>query len=180
SENDVRLQAKLDSKNPTGLPVGVVRINKYFEDEEIKQNGLFYICSMIERVARKLHQRNRYVVNAIGYENLYHLISLANVLHSENPDKVACDWIKEYSLEEGTFDIMDVDQELCTIIPTPFDMGKVYTRLIVDTALTSEDYVSGMIRVYDDKICETIDFYTNGAFYEPSYVIARAYKEGEF
>ena len=25
SENDVRLQAKLDSKNPTGLPVGVVR-----------------------------------------------------------------------------------------------------------------------------------------------------------
>ena len=26
SENDVRLQAKLGSKNPTGLPVGVVRI----------------------------------------------------------------------------------------------------------------------------------------------------------
>ena len=25
-----------------------------------------------------------------------------------------------------------------------------------------------------------IDSYTNGAFYEPSYVIARAYKEGEF
>jgi hypothetical protein len=25
SENDVRLQATLDSKNPTGLPVGVVR-----------------------------------------------------------------------------------------------------------------------------------------------------------
>jgi len=25
SENDVRLQAKLGSKNPTGLPVGVVR-----------------------------------------------------------------------------------------------------------------------------------------------------------
>ena len=28
SENDVRLQAKLDSKNPTGLPVGVVRLKK--------------------------------------------------------------------------------------------------------------------------------------------------------
>ena len=108
------------------------------------------------------------------------MISLVNVLHSENPDKVASDWIKEYSLEEGTFDIMDVDRELCTIIPTSLDMGKVYLRLVVDTAPINEDYVSGMIRVYNDRICETIDSYTNGAFYEPSYVIARAYKEGQF
>ena len=150
-------------------------INKYFEDEEIKQNDLFFMCSMVERVARKLHQRNRYVVNAIGYDHLYHLISLANVLHSENPDKVTSDWIKKYSLEKGTFDIMDVDHELCTIIPTPLDMGKVYTRLIVDTSLINEDYVSGMIRVYNDKICETIDSYTNGAFYEPNGVNLRSW-----
>ena len=32
SENDVRLQAKPDSKNPTGLPVGVVRIDEVEED----------------------------------------------------------------------------------------------------------------------------------------------------
>ena len=32
SENDVRLQAKLDSKNPTGLPVGVVRLRQYFSE----------------------------------------------------------------------------------------------------------------------------------------------------
>ena len=155
-------------------------INKYFEDEKIQQNDLFFMCSMIERVARKIHQRNKYVVNALGYENLYHLISLANVLHCENPDKVVDDWINEYYLKKGTFNIKDVDKELCTIIPTPLDMGKVYMRLIVDTALVNEDYVSGIIRVYNDGICKTIDNYTNGAFYEPSYVIARAYKEGEF
>lgn len=60
------------------------------------------------------------------------------------------------------------------------DMGKVYSRLIVDTSVSNEDYVSGIIRVYNDEICNIIDSYTNGAFYEPSYVIARAYKEGEF
>ncbi len=43
-------------------------INKYFEDEEIQQNDLFFMCSMIERVARKIHQRNKYVVNTLGYE----------------------------------------------------------------------------------------------------------------
>lgn len=155
-------------------------INKYFKDEEIQQNDLFFMCSMIERVARKIHQRNKYVVNALDYENLYHLISLANVLHCENPDKVVDDWINEYHLEKGTFNIKDVDKELCTIIPTPLDMGKVYMRLIVDTALANEDYVLGIIRVYNDDICKIIDNYTNGAFYEPSYIIARAYKEGEF
>lgn len=155
-------------------------INKYFEDEEIQQNDLFFICSMIERVSRKIHQKNKYVVNKIGYEQLYHLISLANVLHCENPQKVVDDWIDEYKLKQGSFDIEDVDKELCTIIPTPLDMGKVYARLIIDTSLLNEDYVSGIIRVYNDEICETIDNYTNGAFFEPSYVLARAYKEGEF
>jgi hypothetical protein len=57
--------------------------NKYFPDEEIEENDLFFVCSMIERVARQLHQRNKYVVNTIGRDNLYHLLSVANVLHSD-------------------------------------------------------------------------------------------------
>lgn len=92
--------------------------NKYFPEEEIEQNDLYFMCYMIERVARHLHQHNRYVVNKIGPEELYHLISCANVLHSENPVKMEEDWIREYSLEEGTFDINNVDKELVSIIPT--------------------------------------------------------------
>ncbi|MCD7893401.1 MAG: hypothetical protein LUG60_06825 [Erysipelotrichaceae bacterium] len=154
--------------------------NKYFEDEEIVENDLFYVCYMIERVARKLHQHNKYVVNTIGYDELYHLISVANVLHSSNPEQVEEDWINEYKLNEDDFDITIVDKELCDKIPSELDMGKVYSRLIVDTALPDEDYVSGIIRVYNNEICETIDNYNGSAYYEPSYVIARAYNEGGF
>lgn len=154
--------------------------NKYFEDEEIVKNDVFFMCYIIERVARFLHQKNKYVVNTIGYDNLYHLVSVASVLHSENPKQVEEDWIEEYELIEGTFNIMEVDKELCTIIPTSLDMGKVYSRLILDTSHSNEDWVSDIIRVYNDEICEIIDDYDNEAFYEPSYVIARAYKDGEF
>ena len=42
--------------------------NKYFEDEEITENDLLFMCFMIELVARKIHQRNKYVVNTIGYK----------------------------------------------------------------------------------------------------------------
>lgn len=39
--------------------------NKFFPDEEITENDLYFLCYMIERVARKLHQRNKYVVDHI-------------------------------------------------------------------------------------------------------------------
>lgn len=154
--------------------------NKYFPDEEIKANDLYFICYMIERVARRLHQRNRYVVNAIGKEALEHLISVANVLHCENPLQVEDDWIEEYDLSEGDFDITEVDKNLVDKIPSALEMGKVYQRLIVDTASSEEDYVDGIIRVYNNDICDTIDNYNCSAFYEPSYVIARAYQNGGF
>ena len=122
--------------------------NKYF-DELVTENDLFYVCFMIEKTSRFLHQRNQYVVNQLGYDHLYHLISVANVLHSDNPDKVVHDLMDEYKLEYGSFHVENVN-------------------------------IQGLIRIYNDAICQVIDDYTNGAYYEPSYVIARAYKNGEF
>ncbi len=154
--------------------------NIYFPDEKIQKNDLYFICYMIERVARKLHQRNSYVVNSIGKENLKHLISLANVLHAENPEAVEDDWIKDYSLECGSINVTEVDKELVSKIPTPLQMGKVYQRLISDTALPEENEVDGILRVYNNPICDVIDNYNCSAYYEPSYVIARAYQNGGF
>lgn len=154
--------------------------NKYFPDEDITDNDLYFICYMIERVARKLKQHNKYVVNSIGHDELFHLLSCANVLHSENPEKVEADWIKDYKLSAGNFDITHVNTELAPIIPSALDMGAVYQRLICDTLESKEDFVDGIIRVYNDPICEVIDNYNCSAFYEPSYVIARAYQQGGF
>ena len=154
--------------------------NIYFPDEEIKTDDLYFICYMIERVARKLHQKNSYVVDRIGKPALKHLISLASVLHCENPLQVEDEWITEYKLENGKFNISDVDKDLVGEIPTPLQMGKVYQRLILDTMQPGEDYVDGIVRVYNNDICEVIDNYNCSAYYEPSYVIARAYQNGGF
>ena len=154
--------------------------NIYFPEEKIQKNDLYFICYMIERVARKLHQRNRYVVNCIGKENFKHLISVANVLHAENPVAVEDDWIGEYSLKNGNIDVTEVNNELVKKVPTTIQMGKVYQRLILDTALPEENEVDGIIRVYNNPICDVIDNYNCSAYYEPSYVIARAYQNGGF
>ncbi|MCI7146266.1 MAG: hypothetical protein MR991_07510 [Clostridiales bacterium] len=154
--------------------------NIFFPDEKVTRDDVYFICYMIERVARKLKQRNSYVVNSIGVNELVRLLCLANVLHSQNPIQVEDEWINEYKLTEGTFDITDVDEELVDVIPTETQMGKVYMRLIFATLLPDENYAEAILRVYNDSICDILDNYNSSAYYEPSYVIARAYNQGGF
>lgn len=154
--------------------------NQFFSGEKISDNDLYFLCYMIERVARKLHQRNKYVVNSISKDEWKRLISLANVLHCENPLKIEEEWIEDYHLEKGDFDITSVDIELAEEIPSETQMGKVYARLILATLQPEEDYIDGLVRVYNDEICYVIDNYNCSAYYEPSYIITRAYNNGGF
>ena len=155
-------------------------INVFFEDEEITKDDLYFMCYMIERVARTLHVRNKEVVNSIGYQELVRKISLASVLHCENPLKVVDEWIEEYNLEKGDFDILDLDYNLVTKAPTETQIGKVYKRLILNTLEPGEDYIQGLIRVYNSSICETIDNYNSSAYYEPTPTIVRSYYTSSF
>lgn len=154
--------------------------NQFFPDEKITDNDLYFLCYMIERVARRLRQKNRYVVNHITKEEWRRTISLASILHSENPLKIENEWITEYHLEKGEFDVTDVNPELVDVIPSETQMGKVYMRLILSTLKPEEDYIDGMLRIYNDDICEALDNYNSSAYYEPSYIITRAYNDGGF
>lgn len=154
--------------------------NKYFQDEQISEDDLYFICYMIERVARRLHQPNRYVAESLGYDELFRQMSLASVLHCENPLKVEQDWIENNNLETGNFDVLDVREDLDVTIPSPTQMGKVYKRLILSTLAPGEDWVNALLRVYSNDICATIDNYNTSAFYQPSPIISQAYLNGGF
>ena len=154
--------------------------NIYFPDREITFNDLKFVCYMIERTARRIKQPNAYVVDHISKEEILRNLSLADVLHSENPDDVADRWIADYHLKNGTKDVLNVDKELTPTPPTAIQMGKVYARLIQSTLLSTEGVADGIIRVYHSPICEKLDDYNCSAYYEPSYVITRAYHQGNF
>lgn len=154
--------------------------NIFFPDEEVSINDLYFMCYMIERIARRLHIHNADVVNAIGSKELTRLICCAGVLHAENPLNVEDRWIADYSLKKGNFDITNVNPDLVEKIPEPLQMGGVYQRLISDTLSEDENFADAMIRVYNDPICQIIDNYNASAYYEPSYVVARAYRQGGF
>lgn len=154
--------------------------NVFFPNEVVKTDDLFFVCYMIERVARQLKQPNKYVANIMGHDELAKKLSLADVLHSENPLAVVADWIDEYQLEEGNYDVTKVNPELCSKIPTATQMGKVYKRLVLNTMQQNEDYADAILRVYNHPICEVLDNYDSSAYYEPSPYITRSYYAGGF
>ncbi len=155
-------------------------MNGIFPEDQINTDDLYFVCYMIERIARQLKQPNKYVANAMGHDELAKKLSLADVLHSENPIAVASDWINEYQLKEGNHDVTKVDPELCSRIPTATQMGKVYKRLALSTMQQGEDYADAIMRVYNHPICEVIDNYNCSAYYEPSPYITRSYFAGGF
>lgn len=154
--------------------------NIYFPDEEITFNDLYFVCYMIERVARSLKQRNRYVVEQIGSDGLARQLSIAETNHCLNPEQVVSNWKEEYNLMEGNVDVTAIDSEYTDKVPTDLQMGKVYARLIDSVARQGRDLVLTIQSVYASPICDAIDNYNSSAYYEPSYVHTRAFHNGGF
>ena len=63
--------------------------------EPKSHNDLYYLCSLIEYMARATKNRNRVIVNALGEERLSKIYKLADVYHSDNIARVADDFINE-------------------------------------------------------------------------------------
>ena len=99
--------------------------------EPKKDNDLFYTCSLIDYIARKTKNKRVDVVNQLGKERIQKIYDLADVYHCDNISRVADDFIEEAKIEQGDFDNVGECQYL---IPTYWDIGKVYKRLIKQVA----------------------------------------------
>ena len=153
--------------------------NIYFPDEKITFGDLYFVCYMIERVARSLKQPNRYVVERIGKDGLARQLSIADTNHCLNPEQVVSNWKEEYHLEDGTTDVTRVNSLYTDTVPSATQMGKVYARLIENIS-QGQDLIQSIQDVNASPICNIIDNYNSGAYYEPSYVQVRAYRNVTF
>lgn len=153
--------------------------NIYFPDEKITFNDLYFVCYMIERVARSVKQRNRYVVERIGADGLARQLSIAETNHCLNPEQVVGNWKEEYHLENGSTDVTHINSQYTDTVPSATQMGKVYARLI-ESISQGKNLIQSIQDVYASPICDVIDNYNSGAYYEPSYVQVRAYRNGAF
>lgn len=144
--------------------------------ETSEENDLFYTCSLIEYIARKTNNKKKYIVENLGEKNIKKILELAEIYHVENIDKVASEYIEKCKIKNGDYDILNN----CKYdIPSYFDIGKVYERLIIMVDSSKKDYIHSLIQVLSSWIVEKIDNYNSSMYYENPEYIYECYKQGK-
>lgn len=138
--------------------------------ESAKDNALFFTCSLIDYIARKTKNARAEVVNALGKKNLAKIYDLADVYHSDNIERVSDDFIREAEIKMGDFDNVTACKYA---IPSYWDIGKVYKRLIKGVAASEKvEVIDALLKVYNSFISSKIDDYNSSMYYEnPSYLL---------
>lgn len=144
-------------------------MNRDIGREERKDNDLFFTCGLIDYIARKTKNVRAEVVNDLGKQRLEKIYDLADVYHCDNIDRVSEDFIEESHIATGKFDNVG---ECKYTIPSHWDIGKVYKRLIKQVAESENiSIIDALIKVYNSFISAKIDDYNSSVYYEnPSYI----------
>ena len=117
------------------------------------------------------------MVDALGKERIAKIYDLADIYHSDNIERVSDDFIEEAGIKEGDFDNVG---DCKYSIPSHWDIGKVYKRLIKMVAADENiGIVDALIKVYNSFISAKIDDYNSSVYYEnPSYIF-ESYRENK-
>ena len=145
--------------------------------ESQKDNDLFYTCSLIDYIARKTKNKRVAVVDALGKERIAKIYDLADIYHSDNIERVSDDFIEEAGMQEGNFNNVG---DCKYSIPSHWDIGKVYKRLIKMVAADENiGIVDALIKVYNSFISAKIDNYNSSVYYENPAYIFESYRENK-
>lgn len=145
--------------------------------EDKKENDLFFTCSLIEYIARKTKNQRSVIVNALGRASLAKIYDLADVYHSDNIDTVSEDFINSSQITEGTFDNVTAAMYA---VPSHWDIGKVYKRLVLGISKEkSLDVIDALLEVYNSFVSDKIDDYNSSFYYDAPQNILNAFLEGK-
>ena len=134
---------------------------------EIERNDFFYVCSLIEYIARQTKNRRRVIVEALGKEGIEKQLYDAEVNHCLSFEQVSDEVIERYKIPEGDFDTIT---ECRYEVPSFMDIGKLYSILIEDCA-EPEREVDELIKIFSSFISDKIsDFQTDIYYQNPSYL----------
>lgn len=144
--------------------------------EDPKENDLFFTCSLIEYIGRRTKNKRIDVVNALGKNNITKIYELADVYHSDNIDHVSDDFIREANIKLGSFDNITSAKYA---IPSHWDIGKVYKRLILGIAKEEEvNMIDALFEAYNSFVSEKIQDFNSSFYYDAPQNILNAYLYG--
>lgn len=142
--------------------------------EKQKENDLFFVCSILEYIARKTKNKKKYIVEQIGKEKIKKIFDLAEIYHSENIEKVSDEIMKESNIKTGNYTLSLKDER-----PTFWEIGRVYQRLILKMDNNTETFIDNLYTVMTSWIILEIDHYESSLYFESPEYIYECYKAGK-
>ena len=144
--------------------------------EDRKENDLFFTCSLIEYIARRTKNKRSLIVNSLGKTLIEKIYDLADIYHSDNIDTVSEDFIEKAGITDGSFDNVSAARYA---VPSHWDIGKVYKRLVLGIARKKEiSVVDAIFEAYNSFVSEKIDDYNSSFYYDAPQNILNAYIYG--
>ena len=141
--------------------------------EDKKTNDLFYTCSLIDYMARKTRNKRKDIVNALGKDKISKILELADIYHSDNIDRVSDDFIAEAGITPGSFDNVSAARYS---VPSHWDIGKVYKRLILGIEKAKDiSIIDALFEAYNSFVSDKIDDYNSSFYYDPPQNILQAF-----
>ena len=133
------------------------------------------MCSLIEYIGRERKLRRADVVAGLGEETIRRIYRFADTFHCEQIAKVADDFIAMRSLPTGDFDNV---AKCRYAVPSYWDIGAVYARLIEDVA-DGADPIAKLMEVYSSWMSDALSRFNSDLFYQSRDYIAECYRAGE-
>lgn len=140
-----------------------------------ERNDYFYVCALIEYIARETRNHRSAIVNALGENGVKKLLHDAEVDHCLSFEQVSDEVIEQYKIKNGNFDtITDCKYS----VPSYLDIGKLYSILIEDCA-TPGDEIQELMKIFSSFISDEISDFSTDLYYQNPDYIEWSYREGK-
>ena len=142
--------------------------------KEIKDD-VFYVCTMIEFVARATHNKVGDVIKYISDDDLAHELKAAPINHCLTFEQVCDEWIEKYKIANGVFDNISTCKYQ---VPTVTSIGRLYQQLIYNVIKDETKLIQTIREVFTSFLSEEIANYNSSLYYSNPDYLRCSYLDG--
>ena len=135
---------------------------------EKQKDDIYYVCSLIEFIARKTKNHRQDVIRYFSKKDIQRQLRLAEVNHCLSFEQVAGELIEDY----GTV------KECKYEVPSVTSIGMLYQELVLST-MKEEDASQGIIDVFSSFITDEISDFNSSVYYTNPDYLRCSYLSGE-
>lgn len=138
-----------------------------------EKNSLYYVCSLIEYIARKTNNTISDIVNILGTDEIKRQLELSDVNHCLSFDEVSDEIIEYFNIQQGNYDFI---KNCIYDVPSFLSIGRNYQRLIEDVYNESNESIENTFyKVMTSFITYEISNYNSSLFYSSREYLKACY-----